>query len=145
MCHPGVGFSTLMAGILSMFICITGTGIDHDGDTFTVSDLTDTLKRTEGAMAGLCFGAGMYAAAFSSALTVALGASLTLQSLVGRPAKLEMPRTSPTASPAASPRPSLEPLPGLPRGKDNGQGTAWRGDEGEEKKGHGELGGEAGS
>jgi len=80
----GVAFSTAMAGLLSFFVVATGAGVNRgdDDNSFTIESLSNTLKETEGAFAGLMFGGGLYAAAFSSALAVALGASLTLQSLL---------------------------------------------------------------
>lgn len=86
----GIAFSTAVAGILSFFIVVTGTGVKKDSgddDEFTITDLTDTLKREEGSTASYGFGAGLYAAAYSSAISVALGAALTCQSLLGRQPK----------------------------------------------------------
>ena len=99
----GIACSTVLAGLLSFFIVVTGTGVgdaddydDDDSSDFTIEDLTSTLKRTEGKSAAYGFGFGLYAAAYSSAISVALGASLTCQSLLGRqpevPAKSQRPQ-----------------------------------------------------
>lgn len=82
----GVSFSTAIAALLSSLVVIAGTGVGHaPGSQFAVSDVTETMRRNEGPAIALCFAIGLYAAAFSSALTVALGASLTAQSLLAAP------------------------------------------------------------
>lgn len=58
------------------------TGEDEADGKFTVSGLVDALRGAEGPFAVWCFGLGLYAAAFSSALTVALGAALCCASLL---------------------------------------------------------------
>ena len=98
----GIACSTILAGLLSFFIVVTGTGVadadddDNDDADFTIEDLTSTLKRVEGKSASYGFGVGLYAAAYSSAISVALGAALTCQSLLGRqpevPAKSQRPQ-----------------------------------------------------
>ena len=50
--------------------------------SYSVETLVDALREAEGKVAVFAFGLGLYAAAFSSTLTVALGAALCLGSLL---------------------------------------------------------------
>ena len=81
----GVTLATAIALVLSVLIVATGAGVarhvDDDG-AFSVESLVDALRAAEGGFAVACFGLGLYAAAFSSALTVALGAALCCASLL---------------------------------------------------------------
>ena len=88
----GVTLATAIALVLSVLIVATGAGVARhearadDGDVgdgpFSVERLVDTLRRAEGDTAVMCFGLGLWAAAFSSALTVALGAAQCCASLL---------------------------------------------------------------
>jgi NRAMP (natural resistance-associated macrophage protein)-like metal ion transporter len=72
--RQGIAFSTFMAGILSILIVIVGTGAEiRSGESFGVADLSDTLRKRVGNSAVGLFTFGLFAASFSSALTVALG------------------------------------------------------------------------
>jgi Mn2+/Fe2+ NRAMP family transporter len=79
----GIGFSTFMAALLSCLIIAVGSSIELDeGDEFTVHVLAEHLRKNVGESAVVTFCWGLFAAAFSSSLTVALGASITAQSLL---------------------------------------------------------------
>ena len=81
----GVTLSTWIAAILSILIAATGAGVARRGDvdgSYSVETLVDALREAEGKGAVFAFGFGLYAAAFSSTLTVALGAALCLGSLL---------------------------------------------------------------
>lgn len=72
----GVAFASVMTMIISILIVVVGTGIDLEGD-FTVEDLGQSIKDTVGEGAGVFFCVGLYAAAYSSAITCPLGIALT--------------------------------------------------------------------
>jgi Mn2+/Fe2+ NRAMP family transporter len=79
----GIAFSTFMAALLSCLIISVGSSIELDeGADFTVHELADHLRKNVGESAVVTFCWGLFAAAFSSSLTVALGASITAQSLL---------------------------------------------------------------
>ena len=81
----GVTLSTWIAAILSILIAATGAGVARRGDvdgSYSVETLVDALREAEGKVAVFAFGLGLYAAAFSSTLTVALGAALCFGSLL---------------------------------------------------------------
>jgi Mn2+/Fe2+ NRAMP family transporter len=80
----GVGFSTFMAALVSVLIIVVGSGVEVPvGHAFTVNDLCNLLRDKVGQGAMVFVAVGLFAAAFSSALAVALGASLCAQELLG--------------------------------------------------------------
>ena len=81
----GVTLSTWIAAVLSILIAATGAGVARRGNvdgSYSVETLVDALREAEGSVAVFAFGLGLYAAAFSSCLTVALGAALCVGTLL---------------------------------------------------------------
>ncbi|KAH8067052.1 hypothetical protein JL720_12562 [Aureococcus anophagefferens] len=79
----GVTLATAIALVLSVLIVATARASRAATTTApSPSRASWTLRAAEGGFAVACFGLGLYAAAFSSALTVALGAALCCASLL---------------------------------------------------------------
>eukprot|EP00937_MAST-01D_sp_MAST-1D-sp2_P001066 g1066.t1 len=86
----GVAFATLMTLILSSVIVIVGTSVKLGaGELFTVDAIGAALRTALGDSVQRVFAVGLFAAAFSSALAVALGAAIACRSLLAPP-----PRTA---------------------------------------------------
>ena len=69
--------------LLSLLVLLVGTGSTvSEGRDFGVKDLSDTLESKVGSSSVFLFVFGLFAASFSSALTIALGAAFTCQSLL---------------------------------------------------------------
>jgi Mn2+/Fe2+ NRAMP family transporter len=78
----GIAFSSALTALISILIVVVGSGIDTDeGEEFTVEALGGHIATSVGETAKILFCIGLYAAAFSSAVTDALGASLTAQQI----------------------------------------------------------------
>jgi Mn2+/Fe2+ NRAMP family transporter len=79
----GLAFSTTIAAIASTLIVIVGSAVTEPAEMeFSIADLQQVLRTSVGDEAVIAFSLGLLAAAFSAALGVALGAGLTLQSLL---------------------------------------------------------------
>ena len=145
----GVQFSTLVTGVLSLLLVITGTAVsdivqlEHAGSgggggaavpfVFHIEDLTHTLRQLINPTAEAFFVGGLVAASMSSALTVAMGAALACQSLLSGGDTALVLATKAAAehersggggggdggSPASSTQ-TAPPLPELGRGGDDG-------------------------
>ena len=64
---------------------IVGTGVDlSDGSDFSLEKLAKQIGNSSGAASEFMFMMGLLAASLSSALTVAMGAAIACQSLMGR-------------------------------------------------------------
>jgi Mn2+/Fe2+ NRAMP family transporter len=80
----GIAFSSALTALISILIVVVGSGIEADeGDDFSVEALGGYIGTSVGETAKFFFCIGLYAAAFSSAVTDALGASLTAQQILG--------------------------------------------------------------
>jgi len=76
----GIGFATVMTGIISILIVVIGSDISLiQGQSFAVPDLGIAVGKSLGSVAKVLFCIGLYAAALSSAITCPLGISLTAQ------------------------------------------------------------------
>ena len=79
----GIAFSTMAALCVSVLILIVGSGMqDQDSsESFTISQLSQFIQDYVGQAGVVVFAVGFIAAAFSSMLTVPLGAALTADSI----------------------------------------------------------------
>lgn len=78
----GVGFATFLAMVISMLVVVIGSGINvEEGHDFQIGDLGELIGTTLGKPAKVLFCLGLYAAAYSSAITVPLGTALTCQQI----------------------------------------------------------------
>lgn len=74
----GVAFASVMTAIISMLIVVIGSDIEiQDDKEFGVEDLGYRIGESLGDEIKVLFCIGLYAAAYSSAITVALGAALS--------------------------------------------------------------------
>jgi Mn2+/Fe2+ NRAMP family transporter len=81
--RKGVAFATMMAGLISILIVIVGAPIDiTDGEAFQIEDLSTKITESVGRLARDVFCIGLFAASFSSALTIALSAAVAAQTLL---------------------------------------------------------------
>ncbi len=71
-----------LGGFVSVTILLTGTAIS---ETFSFEGLADALSGQLGGWAPWLLAAGLFGAGISSALTAALAASVTAQSLLSKP------------------------------------------------------------
>jgi Mn2+/Fe2+ NRAMP family transporter len=76
----GIAFASMLTAIISILIVIVGSGIESEED-FTVEGLGTQIGISVGETAKDLFCVGLYAAAFSSMITVALGAALAAQQI----------------------------------------------------------------
>jgi Mn2+/Fe2+ NRAMP family transporter len=76
----GIAFASTLTCIISILIVIVGSGIESEED-FTVEGLGEQIGISVGDTAKDLFCIGLYAAAFSSMITVALGAALCAQQI----------------------------------------------------------------
>lgn len=82
----GIAFATLMTCVLSMTIVIVGSGVQlQKGQPFTVKVIGDALKKALGDEVEDVFAGGLFAAAFSSCLTVLMGTTIACRSLLAPP------------------------------------------------------------
>ena len=78
----GVAFATFLSMIISILVVVIGSAINlAPGQKFGVQDLGDVIGIALGSSAQLLFCIGLYAAAFSSAVTIPLGAALTAKQI----------------------------------------------------------------
>ena len=95
----GIGFAALMTAAISVLIVVVGSSIAvPDERSFTIEDLGDQIEATLGFSAKVIFCIGLYAAAFSSAITCPLGAALTAEQVLyeGRQSAAAAQPTRPT-------------------------------------------------
>lgn len=76
-----LGTAVVLGGIVSMAVLIVGSSISGE---FTYRALGNSLGNTLGNWASLFFGAGLFAAGLSSALTAPLAAALTARGFLGK-------------------------------------------------------------
>lgn len=78
----GVAFATALAMVISMLVVVIGSGITIEpGQDFEIQDLGKLIGDTLGQGAKVLFCVGLYAAAYSSAITCPLGSALTAQQI----------------------------------------------------------------
>ena len=78
----GIAFASLLTALISVLIVVIGSDIDVPKDEdFGVEDLGYAIYDKLGSVAQICFCIGLYAAAYSSAITIPLGAALTAQQI----------------------------------------------------------------
>jgi len=78
----GVFFATFLAMIISVLVVVIGSAIQlEEGVSFGVQDLGDIVGETLGSTVQTLFCVGLYAAAYSSAVTVPLGAAITAKQI----------------------------------------------------------------
>ena len=80
----GIGFASLLTAVISILIVIVGSAIvieDPNAD-FTIEDLGNQIGKQIGETGKIFFCIGLYAAAYSSAITCPLGAALTAQQIL---------------------------------------------------------------
>jgi Mn2+/Fe2+ NRAMP family transporter len=81
--RKGVAFATAMAALISVLIVIVGAPIDiNDGEAFQIEDLSAKITESVGRVARDVFCIGLFAASFSSAITIALSAAVAGQTLL---------------------------------------------------------------
>merc|ERR1711892_1176190 len=80
----GIAFSTVSAVAVSILILIVGSGFHQDGGStsFTISQLSEFIKKFLGTAGVVVFSIGFIAAALSSILTCPLAAALTADSVL---------------------------------------------------------------
>jgi len=80
----GIAFSTVSAVAVSILILIVGSGFHQEGGstTFTISQLSEFIKKFLGTGGVVVFSLGFIAAALSSILTCPLAAALTADSVL---------------------------------------------------------------
>eukprot|EP00040_Diaphanoeca_grandis_P032194 m.194656 g.194656 ORF g.194656 m.194656 type:complete len:711 (+) comp32539_c0_seq1:146-2278(+) len=91
----GVSFATGLAMVISILVVIIGSAIQLDeGQSFGVKDLGDIIGDALGGTIQTLFCIGLYAAAYSSAVTIPLGAALTAKQIFfdGRVEPQQKPR-----------------------------------------------------
>jgi Mn2+/Fe2+ NRAMP family transporter len=79
--RTGISIAVLIGGLITAAILLTGSRVEG---TFSFEALKTEMEYSLGSWAGILFGAGLFAAGFTSSITAPLAAAVTAQSLFGR-------------------------------------------------------------